>query len=199
MKTDNYTIKGDDSDVKEIQQVIEKIAKFNDLPEKDMLKLQLLSEELIGMEKGLLGFTQGVFHVENDGSEYRLYLHADMNVDLDTQERFVNMSKDQKNTAYKGFLGKVRLIADTFTYTPTGKEIIGYEAYALSDTYAPYFSPADYDMTWAFSKYKEELDEEDNDNPIWDELEHSVIASLSDDLIVASRNKSIDVIVVKKF
>ena len=53
-------------------------------------------------------------------------------------------------------------------------------------------------MTWAFSKYKEELDE-DESNPIWDELEHSVIASLSDDLIVASRNKSIDVIVVKKF
>ena len=162
-----------------------------------MLKLQLLAEELIGMEKGLLGFTQGEFHAENTDNEYRLYLHADMNVDLDTQERFVNMSKDQKNDAYKGFLGKVRLIADTFTYTPTGKEIIDYEAYALSDTYAPYFSPAEYDMTWAFSKYKEDLD--DDDNPIWDELEHSVIASLSDDLIVASRNKSIDVIVVKKF
>ena len=198
MKTDNYTIKGDDSDVKEIQQVIEKMAAFNDLPEKDMLKLQLLAEELIGMEKGLMGFTHGDFYAENTGSEYRLCLHAEMNVDLDTQERFVNMSKDQKNNAYKGFLGKVRLIADTFTYTPSGKEVIGYEAYALSDTYAPYFSPADYDMTWAFSKYKEDL-EDDDSNPIWDELEHSVIASLSDDLIVASRNKSIDVIVVKKF
>lgn len=198
MKTDNYTIKGNDSDVKEIQQVIEKMAAFNELPEKDMLKLQLLAEELIGMEKGLLGFTQGEFHAENNDNEYRLYLHADMNVDLDTQERFVNMSKDQKNDAYKGFLGKVRLIADTFTYTPTGKEIIDYEAYAISDAYSPFFSPAEYDMTWAFSKYKEELDEDDS-NPIWDELEHSVIASLSDDLIVASRNKSIDVIVVKKF
>lgn len=198
MKTDSYTIQGNDSDVKEIQHVIEKMAKFNDLPEKDMLKLQLLAEELIGMEKGLLGFTQGEFTAENNGTEYRLILHADMNVDLDTQERFVNMSKGQKNNAYKGFLGKVRLIADTFTYTPTGREVIGYEAYAITDAYGSYFSPADYDMTWAFSKYKEELDEDDS-NPIWDELEHSVIASLSDDLIVASRNKSIDVIVVKKF
>ena len=51
MKTDSYTIQGNDSDVKEIQHVIEKMAKFNDLPEKDMLKLQLLAEELIGMEK----------------------------------------------------------------------------------------------------------------------------------------------------
>ena len=196
MRTDSYIIKGTDEDIAEIHKVIEKVAAFNDLPEKDMMKLQLLSEELIGMEKGLLGFTQGEFSIENTGNNYRLCLHADMNVDLDTQERFVNMSKNQKNDAYKGFMGKIRLIADTFTYTPTGEEMLGYEAYALSESYSPYFSPADYDMTWAFSKYKEDLDDK---APIWDELEHSVIASLSDDLIVASRNKSIDVIVVKNF
>ena len=32
----------------------------------------------IGMEKGLLGFTQGEFTAENNGTEYRLILHADM-------------------------------------------------------------------------------------------------------------------------
>lgn len=196
MKTDDYTITGTDNDITEINSVIEKVASFNDLPEKDKNKLQLLAEELIGMEKGLLGFTQGLFHIENTGTEYRLCLHADMNVDLDTQERFVNMSKTQKNEAYKGFLGKVRLVADTFLYQPTGEEMLGFEAYSLSESYAPYLSPADYDMTWSFSKYKDDIDDT---APVWDELEHSVIASLSDDLIVATRNKSIDVIVVKKF
>ena len=51
-------------------------------------------------------------------------------------------------------------------------------------------------MTWSFSKYKDDLDEA---TPQWDELEHSVIASLSDDLLVGTRNKSIDIVVVKKF
>jgi hypothetical protein len=196
MKTDNYTITGDSSDITEIHKVIEKVAQFNDLPDKDLKKLQLLAEELVGMEKGLLGFSKGDFHIENTDNEYRLCLHADMNVDLDTQERFVNMSKTQKNEAYKGFLGKVRLVADTFLYTPTGEEMLGFESYALSETYSPYFSPADYDMTWSFSKYKDDLDEA---TPQWDELEHSVIASLSDDLLVGTRNKSIDIVVVKKF
>ena len=196
MKTDDYKITGKDEDITEINEVIEKVASYNDLPEKDKNKLQLLAEELIGMEKGLLGFSSGIFHIENTDNEYRLCLHADMNVDLDTQERFVNMSKTQKNEAYKGFLGKVRLVADTFLYTPTGEEMLGFEAYSLSESYAPYFSPADYDMTWSYSKFKTENEDK---APAWDELEHSVIESFSDDLIVATRNKSIDVIVVKKF
>ncbi|MCR5420372.1 MAG: hypothetical protein K6E98_05160 [Lachnospiraceae bacterium] len=196
MRTDNYKITGNNSDITEINKVIEKVANYNDLDEKDKNKLQLLAEELIGMEKGVLGFTNGLFHIENSGNEYRLCLHSDINIDIDTQERFVNMSKTQKNEAYKGFLGKVRLITDTFLYTPTSEEMKGFEAYAISETTSPYFSPADYDMTWAFSKYKNEIDDT---APIWDELEHSVIASFSDDLLVATRNKSVDVVVVKKF
>ncbi len=64
MKTDNYTITGDSSDITEIHKVIEKVAQFNDLPDKDLKKLQLLAEELVGMEKGLLGFSKGDFHIE---------------------------------------------------------------------------------------------------------------------------------------
>ena len=196
MKTDNYIIKDSSEDIPEIQKVIEKVAKYNDLPEKSMRKLQLLAEELIGMEKGLLGFTQGVFYIENKDNEYHLCLHADMAIDITTQERFVTMSKSQKNEAYKGFLGKVRLVADTFLYTPSSEELVEMNAYAVTDASISTFSPADYDMTWLFSNYKNEISEK---TPEWDELEHSVIASLSDDLLVATRNKSVDIIVVKKF
>ena len=42
MKTDDYTITGTESDITEINEVIEKVASYNDLPEKDKKKLQLL-------------------------------------------------------------------------------------------------------------------------------------------------------------
>ncbi len=196
MKTDIYTITGDKSDLTEIQNQIRKAAAYNSLSEKDTIRLELIGEELLGLEKGILGLTVGEFHIETDKKSYHLCLHALVNLDIDTQEEFVNMSKNQKNEAYKGFKGKMRLIMDTFLYTPSGAELAEFDSYIVSGASISAFSPANYDMTWMFSEYKNSLK---SATPEWDELEHSILANVADDIVVGTRNNSVDIVVTKKF
>ena len=196
MRTDVYEITGKQTDITTIQEGIRKMAAYNSLPEKDSKKLELFAEELLGLEKGILGFQTGELYLENNGNDYHIFLHANLKLDINTQENFINMSKNQKNESYKGFLGKIRLVTDTFLYTPTGAELDEYNAYAVNSINVSSFSPANYEMTWMFSKYKDDITE---DSPEWDELEHSVLAKMADDIVVGARNNSVDIIVTKSF
>ena len=46
------------------------------------------------------------------------------------------------------------------------------------------------------NEYKEQVKE---NTPEWDMLEHSILANLADDVVVAARKNFIDIIVIKKF
>ena len=196
MKTNICIINGKESDIPTIQKEVEKVAAYNELENKQKLQLLLLAEELVGMEKGILGFGEGEFYMENTGDEYRLHLHADIAVDLDVKDKFVDMSKNRKNECYKGFMGKIRFVADTFMFSANSSELSGYSTYSLNGPAMTYFTPSDYENIWSYSQYKEAISVNE---PEWDELEHSIVANLADDVIVGARNNSVDMVVVKKF
>ena len=64
MKSNVCLLNGSSNDLFQIAQEIEKVADYNKLTRKQIIQLLLLSEELVGIQKGILGFTKGDFYVE---------------------------------------------------------------------------------------------------------------------------------------
>lgn len=64
MKSNVCLLNGSSNDLLQIAQEIEKVADYNKLTRKRIIQLLLLSEELVGIQKGILGFTKGDFYVE---------------------------------------------------------------------------------------------------------------------------------------
>lgn len=197
MKSDIIAIKEDikKTDIEKILTQVEKIASLQELSDKQSLQLRLLTEELLGFEKGILGFSDGEMHIENDGNEYKICLHSDVQLDVWTREYAVDCSSTHKNAAYSGFKGKLRMIVDSMcdydALSPGTMETAGYLAAPMGG-----YSASDYDCAWAMSEYKEQVKKNTEE---WDMLEHSILANLADDVIVAARKNFIDIIVVKKF
>ena len=112
MKSNICILNGKPDELIQISKEIEKVADYNSLERKQLIQLLLLAEELIGIQKGILGFTKGDFYIENIGREYRLCLHADIYTDVITQERFVEMSTKNENIATKGIRGKIKYVVN---------------------------------------------------------------------------------------
>lgn len=64
MKSNVCLLNRSSNDLLQIAQEIEKVADYNKLTRKQIIQLLLLSEELVGIQKGILGFTKGDFYVE---------------------------------------------------------------------------------------------------------------------------------------
>ena len=197
MKSDIIAIKNDvkKDDIEKILSQVEKLADLQNLSEKQSRQLRLLTEELLGFEKGILGFSEGEMYIENKGMEYKVCLHSDVQLDVWTREYAADCSSTHKNAAYSGFKGKLRKIVDTMcdydALSPTSMETAGYLS-ASPEMYAA----ESYDYAWSMSEYREQVKK---DTEEWDMLEHSILANLADDVIVAARKNFIDIIVVKKF
>lgn len=197
MKSDIIVIQGDvlEADIHNVLTQVEKVAVYQGLSEKQGLQLRLLAEELLGFEKGILGFSDGEMFIENNGDEYRICLHSDVKMDVFKKEQAVDLSTKQKNAAYKGFKGKLRMVVDTMFgaegCSPTMMECCE----ILSSSYCSY-SQSDYDQAWSMNTYKDDVKEHTEE---WDMLEHSILANLADDVIVGARNNSLDIVIVKKF
>lgn len=195
MKSNVCRIKGKDDDIKEVLEEVEKAAAYNGLERKQTLQLMLLSEELIGIQKGILGFTEGSFYMENTDKEYRLCLHADVKVDLLTQERFIELSSDNSNAAAKGVLGKIKW---TINYLFNNNTTMPPE-YSLFDTQinmACHMSTSVYDNVWTLNQYRSGIERGSEE---WDELEHSIVANIADDLFVGATSDYVELTAVKRF
>lgn len=195
MKSDTIILKNEvqEVDIEKILNQVEKVAQFGDLTGKQAQQLRLLAEELIGFERGILGFSDGEFYIENNDMEYRLYLHADVKMDMWDREKAAGLSSTGQNAAYKGFKGKIRKIVDIMCEFDTG---------SVSETNGFLVNPVSagancsYDHAWAMSDYVKTVAKNTEE---WDMLEHSILANMADDVIVATRNDFIDIIIVKKF
>ncbi|MBQ6807405.1 MAG: hypothetical protein IJO97_08250 [Lachnospiraceae bacterium] len=193
MKSNICYLTGENPDMAGVLKEVELVAAHNKLSSKEAIQLRLLAEEMIGMQRGILGFAKGEFYIENKDKTYQLCLHADINVDTETRERFLNLSANSKNSAYRGFMGKVRLIADTLLNDSGADDFCQHESYGGSIYFG---QSAEYDKVWEFSQYKEEVEQ---DSKEWDEMEKSIVANLADDVIIGTRKNYIDIVVVKKF
>lgn len=198
VKSDVFKLKGDDDSVNiaSVLSEVERTAQYAKLSDKQAMHLRFLAEELIGLQKGLLGFSVGEMYVENEGKKFKLCLHADVHLDEWDKERMIEASSTKKNDAYKGIKGKILLAIDAMLADPGAmSETLPIGMYECAAT--SHMGGLGYEQAWMLSNYRDGLDEQDTEN--WDMLEQSVLSSLADDIAVAARNNYVDIVIVKSF
>ena len=197
MKSNVCKIDNGTRDLDVILKESEKVAVYNELTHKEALQLRLLCEEMDGMLPNVLGDFDGDFWIEFEGRECKVI--ASINFESFTAEKkaeIVNLSKNKKNAAVVGIVGKIRSVIENFFLDDEVMQAFAISSGTLSTADGcAYF---DYAYTWSLEQYKNFVKEEEP-REAWDELEKSVIASVADDVIVGVKGKQADIIIVKKF
>ena len=194
MRSNICKIGRDGTCLSDVLNEVEKAAEYNGLDKKKTLRLRLLAEELVKMIPELLEEYVGSFWVECEGKNYEL--HALMKVDNMNPEKkgdIISVSKSGKNAAASGIIGMIRNAVDDwilYTNTSGGPLPVGF-----CDHNSIY---AGYDYTWSMEVYMLQMEAQKRKNS-WDELEKSIIAVFSDDVIVGVQGRQIEIIVTKDF
>ena len=109
----------------------------------------------------------------------------------------ISISKDKKNAAAVGVVGKIRNAIENFFLNE--EAMVAFSASANTFHLATGFSDGvDYSYLWSLDQYRSTVTKDEQEGA-WDELEKSVIASVADDIIVGIKGKQADIVVVKKF
>ena len=195
MKTDSIIISSEGKQMELALEQAEKVAAYKGLTGKNALHLRLLTEEMMGLMRSIVGKTEGEFWIEDDGSVYQLHLKVNAFVDELTREQLLAVSSSGKNEAAKGLMGKLR---DFFYYgaAPMGSPLLLPEMFESPTT-------ATLDWEWSMMQYEDALNarlarDDEGAREAWDELEKSVVAKVADDVKVAIRGRTVELTILKK-
>ena len=191
MKTDVIKISRDADNLDKILCETKKTAVYAKLNTKQTIKMQLISEELIGMLKELSQNFEGKFWIEYEALSFNFVaqLHINEVMDMQTKRKFIEVSSNKKNAAAKGIMGKIRDIIENMLYPENAVYSSNFIAYQLETAVL-------LDDKWTLTGYK---DAERNNEEPWDELEKSIIANLADDVVVAVKGNNVEISIVKDF
>ncbi len=204
MKTDVITISPAGEGMAEALRQTEMAAFYRGLTPKESLRLRLLSEEMMGMLRTIVGDGRASFWVETEGKTFSLHLSAGVRMNADIREELLKTSTSGRNAAVKGFMSRVR---DIFTQLsePDGTGL------APMDYGFSYVDVASFDASmgitthgllygWSMKEYKSGLEEHRAEEPEkWDELEKSITARLADEIKIFIRGKTVEMVVEKAF
>lgn len=196
MKSNVCILEGANPDIENVLAEVEEAASYNHLSHKAAIQLRLLAEEMIGMQKGILGFAKGSFYIENEKNTYHLCLHADIVVDRFTRKRFEELASNKENAAYRGFLGKIQKMVDSLTSHEEDGTFSCFDSCNIYNSMSFISPTVDYDQMWTLSQYREKVEENSLE---WDEMEKSIVANLADEIVIGVRGDYVDMEVVKTF
>ena len=198
MQSNTFKIRKDRDSMYEILKEVEKCAEYTGMDKKDYLQLRLLAEELVSMLPGLLEYYEGEFWISNRGKRYALNVSVQIPFSSqEIREHLMELSKSGKNALAVGITGKIRcaveaMIADVLAVDFEMTQYGGYGFYGAlpMSTY--------YTQAWSLNNYTEYLYQNDEKEDK-DELEKSIIAKLSDDVIVGLKGKHVEIVIKKSF
>lgn len=195
MKSNIYSINKELTDFNEILNEVEKVSIYNNLENKQALRLRLLAEEITSMMKTLISDFEGVFWIENNKLDYELHLELIAEkMNSDTREKLIEFSKSGKNAAATGIMGKIRAIVEEMMLAAAEPGI----NFTLGYVDPSSIIESEYTYAWSLKDYKDNVYKK-NEKDATDELERSIIANLADDIIIGVRGKKIDINIKKSF
>lgn len=161
------------------------------LTQKQALHLRLLSEELLGMARGVLEVRSGDFWIEQDGPCFTLCLTARTQVGEQARARLLAASTSGGNDFYKGVSGKIRQALDWLSSAPV-------EGTAPPAGMGGGLMPSAHVPEWSLEQYRRSA-QQDRMAQNWDELERSVLTKLADDIRVGVSSDQAAVTIYKTF
>lgn len=203
MKSKICTLNKNIDSYNEILNEVENILTYNKIEGKQALRIRLIAEELIGMVRGLVDDFEGMFWIENNGSDYEFHVNIKVDeMNIEKREELIAVSKTGKNAAATGIMGKIRAVAETMMLVVTnpnlncpvmqyydGNDIIMGVGYLEPEIAAEY----GYLCSWSLNNYKTKTQEA----TACDELERSIVANLANDIIVGVKGKNVEIIIKK--
>lgn len=198
MKSNVCKIEKGTRDLAAILKESERVAEYNGLTHKQTLQLRLLCEEIDGMLPNIIDDFDGEIWIDFEDGVCKITVSIQIpEFNIDKKEELIGIAKNKKNAAVVGIVGKIRdKIENYFLDEDTMKSL------ALSagevEFANGYYDGVDYSYLWRLEEYRSTVKKEEQAEA-WDELEKSVIASASDDVIVGVRGKRAEIVIVKKF
>ncbi len=197
MKSNECKLTNSVSDLDSVFTEVEKCAVYANLNEKEALRLRLLSEEMVDMLPALLSYGSGEFWVEATGKSFELHVSlVPEELSSDTRERLLSVSSSGKNAAAVGILNKIRIAAEIMMLDyieATDAAPVNFDFFSLGVS----SNPSMYSTAWSLNSYRDSVKKEKSEE--WDELEKSIIANLSDDVLVGIKGNQVDIIAKKQF
>ena len=188
--------KGTD-DLSAILKESENVALYNGFTEKQTLQLRLLCEEMDGMLPNIIDDFSGDFWIEYEDGLCKINAAIEiLDMTSTKKEDLINVSKNKKNAAAVGIMGKIRNAIENF-FLNEGEAIGLEQAAGLYYLSTGYGEVIDYSCLWTLNQYKTTVKETEQEQ--WDELEKSIIATVADDVIVGVKGRKANVVIVKKF
>ncbi len=207
MKTDVIKVFSDGRGREEALDETSKFADYVGLDQKAARRIRLLTEETLGMVAAITADFEADFWLQSTDDGCEVHLSTDTYIDYDKKQQFLEMSSDKKNSAAKGFMGKVWDIIQNglLSIDEVGKVEAQYGCGsimfgALGVTGAEQMSA--YPMTWSLEQYRDSIcdisDTEEAAKEAQDELEKSIVASIADDVRVYISGDSVEMVIVYK-
>ena len=197
MISDVITVSSSGSRMEAALAEVGKVAAYKELPPKKALHLRLLAEEMMQMMRSITGETEGQFWIEDEHGEYQLHLQVATRLSTEKREQLLSVSASGKNESARGIMGRLREFFDW----GCDEDYDGFSSSYLPDALEHSASPM-VDWEWSMRRYENELtsriDRDEYAREAWDELEKSVVKNVADDVKVAIRNGSVEMIILKK-
>lgn len=198
MKTELISISSNGMGRDEALILTEKTAAFCGLDNKAALRLRLLSEELIEFMNSFSDEFPGNFWLEANGNTVEVHLNTTIPMDLQTRNELLSVSSSGRNSAAKGFMGRIREMISLMTLPddPETKTLVDQAMGMMSmgcqmGTHSNNYS-------WAMSRFVSSIEKEDNREEK-DFLERSIVANLADDVTVHIVGSDVEMAIYKAF
>lgn len=204
MKTEIVSIFSSGDGRNEALELAERTGAYCGLDNKSVLRLRLLSEELIELIRSLSSDLRGDFWLETKDKNVEIHLKTEIPMDLQTRNELLAVSSSGKNSAAKGLIGKIRemIAIKTLPENPDSKYM---EQQALGLLSLGYqmgtYGAGTY--SWSMNTYISQIDKADfnidETKEAKDELEKSIVANLADEVKVNIVNSDVEATIYKSF
>lgn len=208
MKTKEIIIASSGQGMDEALLETERIGVESGLTPKEVLRLRLLTEELFGMMRSILGLVLARFQVEEENNTFSIRLDSTVQMTQEMRKQLMSVSSEGRNAAAVGFMGKLRdMISVALLPNESGLSILsGFSMGMMStvrNTDAIARQANEKMFSWSMSKYKSEVeglrDEDREAEEAWDELEKSIVANIADEVSVLVQGSDVKIIITKAF
>ena len=169
-----------------------------------LLRLRLLTEEMLGMLKTIVGPVDLCYWVESEQHRFSLHLAADTLMNSTLRKDLIGLSTSGTNAAATGFMGRLKEVFTRFCEQNDASPIAAEYGYTYVDTVG---YDASMDMSpnallsgWSLSAYKQAVEaRREQEAAKWDELEKSITAKLADEIKIFIRGNTVELIIEKAF
>lgn len=185
--------------VKEAVQATDKLGQEAGLERKELLRLQLLAEELLGMMQSIAGEVEADYKVEQEGKDFSLTLDSTIELTKEMRKTLLSVSSTGENAAAIGFMGKLKDMINA-ALLPSENGPSGLSMGLMSMGSPSSYATSD-NLEWSMSEYVSGVKNAQGKDAeaAWDELEKSITASIADDISIRIKGTNVRIMVTKKF